>query len=211
METGGRRGRPRNLARRRTIIAAATEAFARNGYDGASMHGIAEASGISDSLLYRYYSTKQALLEGIIDGVIDGIRDVEQHQTELAQRASTLRTFLREAAEIWVAYISEYLEWFSVRFTGLPIPPRRIEDLREGYDRAMNVVANRVRATGTKRDPSVVSRAFAGSIFYFLLFQARAGHEPLSLALRTIYLDELVEIYVAALQPSSASAPDGSS
>jgi hypothetical protein len=43
------------------------------------------------------------------------------------------------------------------------------------------------------------------------LFQARAGHEPLSLALHTIYLDELVEIYVAALQPSSASAPDGSS
>lgn len=204
MRAAAGRGRPRNLARRRTIVAAALDAFARHGYDGATMHEIAEASGISDSLLYRYYPTKQRLLDDIIQSVIDGIDRVERALADAAVRASSLRGFLRAAAEIWAAYLAEHEEWFSVRFTGLPIPPERIAQLRDGYDRAMNMFAKRVRASRTPRDPSVVARAFAGSIFQFVMFQSRAGHEPVSATLRATYLDELVEIYVAALhRPSS--------
>ena len=140
------------------------------------------------------------MLDGIIQGVIDGIRGVERDLAEAACRASTLRSFLRSGSEIWAAYITEHREWFSVRFTGLPISVERMHELREGYERAMNVVASRARASNVERDASVVARVFAGSIFTFVLFQTRAGHEPQSAALREAYLHELVELLVAALQ-----------
>lgn len=197
------RGRPRNVERRRTIARAALAAFARHGYDGATMHEIAAASGITDSLLYRYYPTKQALLDDVVDAVVVGIRDVERDLRDAAAHLSSLRSFLRAAADIWIGYLVAFGDWFAVRFTGLPIPPARLEELHAGYEKAMNAAADRIRGTPSARDPSVVARMFAGAIFSFVMFQAKAGHEPPSPAVREAYIDELVELLVDALTPAS--------
>ena len=48
------------------LLQAAREEFADRGYDGASIRSIAERAGLSMSVLYHYYPSKQQLLEAII-------------------------------------------------------------------------------------------------------------------------------------------------
>ncbi|MGD8378963.1 MAG: TetR/AcrR family transcriptional regulator [Gammaproteobacteria bacterium] len=48
-------------ARRAEITRAATEVFAREGFQGASVEAIAEAAGVSKGTLYGYFENKEAL------------------------------------------------------------------------------------------------------------------------------------------------------
>jgi AcrR family transcriptional regulator len=52
-------------ARRDHISAAAERAFVRHGFHAATMQQVAEEAGMSAGNLYRYFSSKEALVEGI--------------------------------------------------------------------------------------------------------------------------------------------------
>ncbi len=49
--------------RREQIVDAALSVFSKKGYDGASIRDIAEQVGVSEGLLYHYFSGKQELLQ----------------------------------------------------------------------------------------------------------------------------------------------------
>ncbi|WP_224386398.1 TetR/AcrR family transcriptional regulator [Pseudonocardia sp. ICBG1293] len=55
--------------RRRAVVAAAIDCFARKGFYGTTTDEIAEAVGISQPYLYRLYSKKQALFAAAVDHV----------------------------------------------------------------------------------------------------------------------------------------------
>ncbi|MFE2938274.1 TetR/AcrR family transcriptional regulator [Streptomyces sp. NPDC059255] len=55
--------------RRRAIVAAAIECFARKGFYGTATHEIADRVGISQPYLYRLYANKQALFAAAVDHV----------------------------------------------------------------------------------------------------------------------------------------------
>ena len=59
--------------RRSKILAAATRIFARKGYDGASMSGIATAAGITKPVLYDHFASKDALFETLLRSIRDGL------------------------------------------------------------------------------------------------------------------------------------------
>jgi AcrR family transcriptional regulator len=59
--------------RRSRILAAATRIFARKGYDGASMSGIAIAAGITKPVLYDHFASKDALFETLLRAIRDGL------------------------------------------------------------------------------------------------------------------------------------------
>lgn len=61
--------RLKHADRRRTILDAATAAFAAKGFDGARTREIAEAAGISEALLYQHFPSKQALHEAVLEHV----------------------------------------------------------------------------------------------------------------------------------------------
>jgi TetR/AcrR family transcriptional regulator len=72
---------PRTRARdydekREAILHRAAVAFARDGYDRASMAGLAGECGVSKALLYHYYASKQALLFGILSNHLEALVDV---------------------------------------------------------------------------------------------------------------------------------------
>ena len=52
-------------ARRDHIAAAAERAFVRHGFHAATMQQVAEEAGMSAGNLYRYFPSKEALVEGI--------------------------------------------------------------------------------------------------------------------------------------------------
>jgi len=53
--------------KRRLLLDAGAALFARDGYDRTSINDIARACGMSKTLVYHYYPSKERLLVGIID------------------------------------------------------------------------------------------------------------------------------------------------
>lgn len=54
-------GRPKDLAKREAILAAAQVLFLGNGYEGSSMEAIAAEAGVSKLTLYSHFKDKEAL------------------------------------------------------------------------------------------------------------------------------------------------------
>lgn len=61
------RKRKQNSDSRAAIIEAATDEFARHGFEGARVDRIAKGAGINKAMIYYYFSSKQKLYREIID------------------------------------------------------------------------------------------------------------------------------------------------
>jgi AcrR family transcriptional regulator len=61
-DTGAPRKKRDREASRRRILQAGLEVFAELGYDGATTRMIAERAGLNESLLHRYFTSKEGLL-----------------------------------------------------------------------------------------------------------------------------------------------------
>ena len=53
------------------MLAAAREAFADRGYDGASIRGIAATAGVDPALVHHYFGTKDALFLAAVEAPLD--------------------------------------------------------------------------------------------------------------------------------------------
>ncbi len=72
MAPDGRGGRERGAeATKQAIMRAAEEIFARDGFEGARVDDIAEASGYNKSLIFRYFDDKAGLYRAIVGCVKD--------------------------------------------------------------------------------------------------------------------------------------------
>jgi AcrR family transcriptional regulator len=75
METGNRSAEPRKRAARGTgeqrIIDAAIDFFAEEGFR-ASTRDLAKQLGVSQALLYRYFKSKQALIDRVFEEIVSG-------------------------------------------------------------------------------------------------------------------------------------------
>ncbi|MFF0903846.1 UNVERIFIED_CONTAM: TetR/AcrR family transcriptional regulator [Kocuria sp. CPCC 205316] len=59
--------------RRREIVAAASECFLEHGYEGASMHRIIAATGLSAGALYNHFPSKQQLVAAAAGAALDRV------------------------------------------------------------------------------------------------------------------------------------------
>ncbi|MDB5583614.1 MAG: TetR family transcriptional regulator [Bradyrhizobium sp.] len=57
----------RRRDRRQLLLDAARAAFAENGFEATSIAGIARAAGVSDGLIYRYFTDKRAVLAAVLE------------------------------------------------------------------------------------------------------------------------------------------------
>ncbi|AZV38848.1 TetR family transcriptional regulator [Komagataeibacter xylinus] len=56
-----------SAAKRQQILAGAARVFAQNGYEGASMSGIARDAGVSKGTLYNYFDSKATLFSAFVE------------------------------------------------------------------------------------------------------------------------------------------------
>lgn len=67
-------GRPKRadgpVVTRRQLLEAAALAFGKDGFDGASLRGIASSVGVSLSTLQNHFKTKRSLWQGVIDELV---------------------------------------------------------------------------------------------------------------------------------------------
>src|ERR1700739_4905450 len=53
--------------RRKELLRAAIESFARNGFSGTKTKDIAAAAGVSEAILFRHFASKEDLYHAILD------------------------------------------------------------------------------------------------------------------------------------------------
>jgi AcrR family transcriptional regulator len=56
---------------RQLLLQAASEEFARHGYDGANVNRISRAAGFAKGTIYNYFPSKRALMEALIDTIAE--------------------------------------------------------------------------------------------------------------------------------------------
>ncbi len=87
--------RPRDLHLRARLIAAATTAFARNGYAGASLEAIAAGAGVTKGGVYFHFAGKEELFFAVLDHwQLHRRRDVQVPTIGVGGGAAALRRFL---------------------------------------------------------------------------------------------------------------------
>jgi AcrR family transcriptional regulator len=114
-------GKPRltREARRETILDAATEVFGRLGFEATRMEDVATAAGIAKGLLYKHFSSKDALFQALID------RQGQAYAAELrgALEGSDLDAdplgTLREGLAFWLRKVGDEAATFNVTDPGV--------------------------------------------------------------------------------------------
>jgi TetR/AcrR family transcriptional regulator, repressor for uid operon len=81
--------RPADVERRERILQAAERAFVRNGFHATTMQHVADEVGMSAGNLYRYFPSKEAIVEGLC----------ESDQAELARAFAELMAENRHITE----------------------------------------------------------------------------------------------------------------
>ncbi|MCE9666920.1 TetR/AcrR family transcriptional regulator [Myxococcus stipitatus] len=80
----------RESERRRTILRAAIDVFARKGYHGCRIADVAKEAGVAYGLVYHYFKNKDELLETVFDtgwsGFVTRVRAVVEGEGKLAQK-----------------------------------------------------------------------------------------------------------------------------
>lgn len=73
---------PADTAKRKQILDGARQVFLAEGFDGASMGGIAKAAGVSKGTLYVYFDSKEALFEALTQAEKGDLAEVLFHLDE---------------------------------------------------------------------------------------------------------------------------------
>jgi TetR/AcrR family transcriptional regulator, fatty acid metabolism regulator protein len=94
----------RDQDRRRTILRAAVEVFARKGYHGCRIADVAREAGVAYGLVYHYFKNKEELLQLVFEtgwgGFMTRIRDAAEATTPLEQKIHRIAQVAFEAYRI---------------------------------------------------------------------------------------------------------------
>ncbi len=90
--------------RRRTILRAAIDVFARKGYHGCRIADVAREAGVAYGLVYHYFKNKDELLETVFDagwsGFVTRLRAVAEGEGSLTQKVHGISAVAFEAYRV---------------------------------------------------------------------------------------------------------------
>ncbi len=86
---------------RRTILAAARDAFGRGGYESVSMRSLAEALGVSHGSIYVYFKDKDEIFEALVKESFDQLAAALR---QIAGRRGDPVRFLKRAGRKYVEF-----------------------------------------------------------------------------------------------------------
>ena len=105
------RERRRQLTRE-VLIEAATEVFARRGYEGASLDEIAETAGFTRGAIYKNFGGKEDLFFQVIDQLNE--QTVEAFRAIAIPATESGAWDIGTLAELWRASVAEFDELFAI-------------------------------------------------------------------------------------------------
>ena len=176
MEPRARRGRPRDpgLAdrRREEILDAATELFAREGYECADLQHAADSLAIAKGTIYRYFQTKEKLFLAAVDRVMKRLMAVIQEASAPVQDPLERIAIATEAYLRFFADHPEYVELLIQERAGFKDRKRSTYfEYREANRAQSHALYAALMSAGQVRSmpPERVTEAL-GSLFYGAMF-----------------------------------------
>lgn len=109
------------------ILEVAMEMFATRGYHSTSINNIASAAGIAVGLIYNYYESKDALMQGIMEKAMVDYNERMEVLTRKAYEEHNLESMLELGYEgmlgeltTWLLFIRAMTEVKGIDFSHLP-------------------------------------------------------------------------------------------
>jgi AcrR family transcriptional regulator len=197
--------------REQQLVEGAIRFFSRHGLDG-QLRDLARELGITHTLLYHYFPTKQALLERVYKDIFEG-----RWRTEWETLLDDKRIELPEKlTRFYVSYARIILEpeWVRVFvYSGLSdryITDRYFALLHEKlfpriHRETLKFLGSRSRKPPTEREMERIL-GLHGSVFYMGMRRWVYGFDPnLDISalseMDAIYIEDRVMAYLASLQP----------
>src|SRR6266853_241268 len=130
--------------KRPVIIRAATSLFARRGVDGTSMREIAEAAGVREAAIYRYFASKEEMSREIF---VSWYGWYSRQLREIVRSTGSTKEKVYGAARLELSAVEEHTEAYTyfcaneprfIRSLPAAIPRSRdvfIEMIKKGQDR----------------------------------------------------------------------------
>jgi len=166
------------------LLDAATAQFAEKGYDATSISGIARAAGVSDGLIYRYFTDKRALLSAVLERLFEriiarttaAVHSVDGFENRLKQFIASQLSIFQEEPDLCRLYIRELRNTGSFRGSPLFHMTKRYTDL------LVHVVEEAVEAGEVKpdTDPRMLRDVMFGGIEHIAL-HLLVGGQPLEI------------------------------
>jgi AcrR family transcriptional regulator len=97
---------------RDVLIAAATEVFARRGFEGAALEEIADTAGFTRGAIYKNFDGKEDLFFAVIDLLNE--RVVDAFRAIAPDSASPSGWDISRLADLWRASLAEFEELFAI-------------------------------------------------------------------------------------------------
>ncbi len=166
--------------RREEILQAASRLFGEQGYERTTTKQIAQAAGIAEGTIYKYFASKQELLFAFLESsVIEPLNAIISGMTG-APDEEVFATVILNRLDLW----HERHEFVKVNIAEAFFNPQLAalihEKLFRGGTRAMEQFVRGGIADGRFRDidPGLVLRAVVGALFAFSILRDITGPDP---------------------------------
>lgn len=123
---------PHNANAKPAILEAAFKAFSRDGFDGASIPKIAEASGVTHTLVHYYFGTKENLWREAVDHAF-GSLNRDALLVESASRCLAPIDRLRVLIRAFTHFAARYPDHFGLIMIEARYDTERLQWLRQTY------------------------------------------------------------------------------
>src|SRR5262245_22679517 len=97
--------------RQRTILSAACDLFAKNGYRGMTTQRLAKRLGISEPVIYRHFDSKKDLFERLLENVIS---EVKKEMLSLTSAQTNPLSALRELVAAYPRLAGQHASEFRL-------------------------------------------------------------------------------------------------
>ncbi len=104
--------------RRRLILDAAADVFGRLGFEAARMEDVAKAAGIAKGLLYKHFSSKDALFQALIDRQAIAYAEELRGALGSADVLGNPKGALRSGLAFWLGKVGDQQAPFNVTDPG---------------------------------------------------------------------------------------------
>lgn len=150
---------------------AAAALFAQQGYAGATLDRIAEASGVNKAMVAYYFGDKAGLYAAVLEGGVDAVlAHVEARVSETAPPAERLESFIEALADAFAAnpyfprvLLQEYLAGGGAQ-TAMR-PAKKLAELLAQTTRILE--AGAVDGAFRPADPHMTHLSLVGALMFF--------------------------------------------
>ncbi len=158
-------------ARRAQILDAAAQVFARHGFRGATTRAIAQAAGVAEGTLFRYFPTKRHLLLALLEAL--AIQPIQRQLQSLptTEPRRWMEAFLRERLTAMRAHLPLMQALYQEIRTDEAVRQAFITQIVQPFlEQVREVLARELRRRNRRSHPGLVLWAIWGALHGVTLF-----------------------------------------